>query len=685
MPHKTKLLTLLAVLILTSLACQAVTGLTETPTVIPSSPTIVPLTATPTQTPTPLPPRPVEPGEENPDEPVFITGDIPYTSPFFLDTIAEAFVMLEDQGGFFNRDLEFEFPLAGQAIGPVALIDDATVAYSLALPAIPQGTQVDVDNNAAKDTGVQVFAVAYWSNTWGGPFLERRDGTGWSTAYASTTTDADRDHEIDGGTLIVWAPDDDQGFPTGFGEDGMLFTEDDPTAPIPAGYTLVNLDEEPFLFYKEPRPHLILHEGDLAVNDFSELSYAEAFDVLHEKVAREYPFTADKGIDWQALYDEYAPRMADASDDEDFFWAIKDFSLEIPDGHVGVGFNDLIAQIFFENHGGSFGLILAELSDGRVLVTDVLPATPADDAGIEAGAEISAWNGKPMDEAIAEIEPFFGPYSSEHHKRFEQLVFLTRVAPDDKVEITFQNPSDGKSQTLKLTAVVEYDSLFQWLPNFAQDELALPIQAQVLDGSGLGYIRIDTFSDDYNLMAQLWDRYLRELIDWEVPGIIIDVRVNSGGSSGLARDFAGYFFDEEVVVMQRSYYNDLTGQFEYSDYPSRVLPGPVFFEGPIAVLVSPYCVSACEGFAYSLNLRENVTVVGHSPSAGAYGEVGRGQYDLPADLSMQFPTGRSETLEGELILEGTGIVPEILVPVTEESVLGFLDAVLEAAIEALSN
>ena len=160
--------------------------------------------------------------------------------------------MLEDQGGFIERDLDFAFPLVGQVIGPVELVDEEMVTYDLALPAIPQGTQIDVDNNDKEDDGVQIFAVAYWSNTWGGPFLERRDGTGWSTGYASTTTDADRDYEIDGGTLIVWAPDDDQGFPTDFGEDGMLFTEDDPTAPIPAGYTLVNLDESPLIFIRKP-------------------------------------------------------------------------------------------------------------------------------------------------------------------------------------------------------------------------------------------------------------------------------------------------------------------------------------------------------------------------------------------------------------------------------------------------
>jgi hypothetical protein len=36
----------------------------------------------------------------------------------------------------------------------------------LNLPAVPQGTLVDVDNDGEKDTGVQVFAIAYWSNTW---------------------------------------------------------------------------------------------------------------------------------------------------------------------------------------------------------------------------------------------------------------------------------------------------------------------------------------------------------------------------------------------------------------------------------------------------------------------------------------------------------------------------------------
>ena len=206
---------LLAVL---GFACQTLPDLSQLNVNPTATATVVP---TPTDIPTPIPRPPVKPGEENPDEPVFISGNIPYTSPFFLNSISEPFVMLEDQAGFINRDTEFEFSLVGQAIGPVEILEDQTLKYYLALPTVPQGTLVDVDNNGQDDIGVAVYSIAYWSNTWGGPFLEPRDGTGWSNAYASTITDPELDYEIIGGKLVVWSPDDDQSFPTGFGEDGL--------------------------------------------------------------------------------------------------------------------------------------------------------------------------------------------------------------------------------------------------------------------------------------------------------------------------------------------------------------------------------------------------------------------------------------------------------------------------------
>jgi C-terminal processing protease CtpA/Prc len=637
-------------------------------------------TTAPSASPTPLKPIPIQPGGSNPDEPVLITGTIPFTSPFFINTIAEPFVMLEDEAGFIARDREFEFPLAGQVIGPVDLVDDTTLSYTLSLPAVPAATLNDVDNDDTQDPGVMVFAVAYWSNTWGDPFLEARDGTGWSNAYTSAITDPNRQDEIKGGKLIIWAPDDEQEFPSGFGPDEKLFTDDDPITTIPAGYSIVDLDQEPFHIYKEAQPNITLVEGEVAVNDYSALDYSQAFDALFEKVSREYPFTEEKGIDWDQLYAQFAPQVAAARSDKDFYRAIWSFCHQIPDGHVGLSIDP---DIFFEEWGGGLGLVISELSDGSVLATQVLPGYPAAEKGIQVGAELITWNDQPIAQAISEVDPFFGPYSTEHHKRLEQAIFLTRMPPSQKVTFSYRNPGDSSVKEVTLQAVVEYDSLFASLPFFNADALEMPIVGEVLKDSGLGYIRITTFSDDYNLLARLWERYIENLIDNEIPGVIIDLRSNGGGSGGLAMDFAGYLFDEEILLSENFYFNDLTGEFERRDIPSRIKPAPLYYDGAVAVLVSPNCASACEGFAYALSQGGRSIIVGNFPTAGMYGEVGRGQYELPGDISLQFPTGRPETPDGKLLIEGEGVIPDIVVPVTKESALGSRDTVLEKAIETL--
>ena len=622
----------------------------------------------------------VDPAAISSDEPVYVSGTVPFTSPFFLDYASEPFVLLEDQAGFVARDKLFEFPLSGQAIGPMWQIDDNTMEFSLSLPMVPQGTLVDVDNDNQEDEGVMVFAVAYWSNIWGGPFLEKREGTGWSSAHATTITDPEQDYEITGGHLIVWAPDSEQQFPSSFGDDELLFTEDDPVADIAAGYNIVDLNSEPFRVYKESHPVFELIEGSGAVKDYSDMSYEDAFDAMFNKVSVEYPFTEEKGIDWSALYQKHAPQIAAAGDDDEYYEALLNFTLDIPDAHVGVGFN---SDYFWNNYGGGVGLVVAQLSDGKVVVTEVLPDTAGDEAGIKAGAEIIEWGGKPVAEAIDEVLPLTSPYSTEHAEQNGKVIYLTRLHLFSDVEVTFANPG-ASEKTVTLSSTDEIDSLFAADPVFGSftDPVSLPVEGYTLD-SGIGYIRINSFSDDQNLTAEIWNDYMEDVIDNDVPGLILDLRNNGGGSGSMALNMADYFFDENIVVAQHGYYNHQTGEFEFDDIPTEIEPAPLYYDGPVAILVSPNCVSACEGFSFYMTQQDRAVVVGHFGTAGAYGEVGRGQYKMPGDIDMQFPTGRPETPEGELVIEGTGILPDIEVPVTYESATGQVDAVLEAAEDAL--
>ena len=141
-----------------SIACSVFSGLTTSPTAT--------LEPTPASTATLLPAIPIEPGAVNPNEPVLISGEIPYTSPFFVNSIKQPFVLLEDQAGFISRDREFYFPLAGQVIGPVEINDEETLTYQLALPSVPQGTLVDVDNDGEVNFMDLVLISIHYEEEW---------------------------------------------------------------------------------------------------------------------------------------------------------------------------------------------------------------------------------------------------------------------------------------------------------------------------------------------------------------------------------------------------------------------------------------------------------------------------------------------------------------------------------------
>ncbi|MGH2606967.1 MAG: hypothetical protein ACRDG5_10290, partial [Anaerolineales bacterium] len=119
--------------------------------------------------------------------PVTVTGEVAYTYPFFTSGVAQPLIVLEDQGGFVERDRNFLFPPESQVLGKITSdFYTSPFSYSLTLPDEPQGTLRDVDQDGESDSGVMVFAVAHWTNIFGDPYLEKRDqyGGGWSSAYA---------------------------------------------------------------------------------------------------------------------------------------------------------------------------------------------------------------------------------------------------------------------------------------------------------------------------------------------------------------------------------------------------------------------------------------------------------------------------------------------------------------------
>jgi C-terminal processing protease CtpA/Prc len=628
--------------------------------------------------------------------PKIVTGKVTYTNTFFTAGVAEPEVILEDEGGFVTRNRKFLIPIQSQVIGQITSdFYTSPFTYSLSLPAEPNGTLHDVAHDGNQSTGVMVFAVAYWTNTWGDPYLEKRDqgGGGWSSDYASTKVSDNRDTylEVYGGKYLVYAPDDKEQFPSGFGADKKLFTNDDPLMKIQAGWSVVNLDTTPFSIDRSETPTIDLYEStSSALDDFSKLSYTQAFDKMVDKFTKQYAWTQLKNIDWTATAAEFRPRFADAEKNNDphaYALALRDFLWSIPDTHIGFDESSL-QKDFQTDTAGGLGFAIRETDDGKIIANFILKGGPADKAGMKWGAEIISLDGKPTNDVVNATVPWSSPFSNPIIKRLQQLRYATRFTLDKgQVVVKFQNPG-GSQQTANLAVVNETDSFSSASFYAGEPQTQLPVDFSILP-DGFGYIKISSFLDNDVLSIQVWERAIKYFNDNKIPGVILDMRHNGGGNGWLADQMAAYFFDKETVVGNTAYYNKGSGTFymDPGDQTSMIPPpANLQYSGPVAVMVGPACASACEFFSYDMTVNNRATIVGQYPTEGAGGSVE--DFIMPENTQVQLTIGRAVDANGNIHLEGKGVVPTVKVPVTADTLqkqANGEDVVLEAAEKALGQ
>ena len=620
-----------------------------------------------------------------------LTGDVELSQTDFLNTyFEEPFVILQDMTGFVKRDFKYIQPDNSQTLGQVTIGQDGKITYVLNLPAEPTDPLNDVDPSNSSEPGVQIWQVMFDGNFTGGPFTSKYEfsGMGWGVNYTSAKINVDDKYEVNGGKLLVWAPDDKEQFPIWFGPDGYLFTKDDPVGPLHKGYTVVDLDTNPFTFSQDADESVHVYEGDLGVHDYSKMTYADAFDALVKNASLHYPFTDLKKVDWTALHDKFAPQFKDATDKKDgkeYYQALDAFSLSIPDSHISIVGGDDFGT-FAAATSGSYGFAMTKLDDGSVVASFILPGGAADKAGMKFGAAISQWNGKTVDE-VADSTPIPSNWSYDIPRRLQEYRYMVITSQGSTVDLTFKNPNEAEKK-VTLTAVPDNGAISRRTSfNYGKTPLALPVEYKILP-SGLGYIKINAFYDDLNLSIRLWDRAIQAFNDNQIPGVIIDLRQNPGGQP-LGTFFAGYFATEKKDVTKSYFYSDKYAKFMSFFPPDFYEPHDLQYKGKLAVLVAPGCASACEEMAYVFTQLPGVHFVGMYPTAGALGEVGRGQYSLPDGWTYQIPDGYDTDLNDNLIVEGTGVVPDVKVPITLDTVkslfVGNQDVVLNAAVDTISK
>lgn len=617
-----------------------------------------------------------------------LSGSASYTFPYFRLFLPDPYVVLYDAYGIIAKDIDFMPAEDSQIIGAITTDPfQSPFRFELSMPYSGRGEALDVDNDDVADTGVQIYVVAVTSNTWDSPFLERRDDyvTGIINS-AVISSDIDSFLEFQRGTLMVYAEDGEQAFPSGRGVDGVLFTDDDPSMPVEAGWSMIDITAEPFTINRSTIASMDLLEAEEAeLTDFSTLSYTDAFNAMIDHLSREYAFTAYKHIDWEAKRAEFLPRVEEAQRNRSslaFRRALRDLAWSIPDGHVS---GPSVPEDFQRDVSGGLGFVLRELDDGSVIVSYLSPGGAAQTGGIVVGDRILSIDGEPIGQAVSEVVPYTGSFSTPHTLRLEQLRFVHRRPIGTPAKLTIQH-ADGTELTTSLTTMLDSDSFLAAALNGPLSGTELPVEFRVDPSTGYGIISIYSFSDDLPLTVALWERALSQARYSELPGLIIDIRRNGGGSGFLGDQLPAYFFDESIVIGNTAEYSESRQDFAINPLlEDRFIlpPEDRRYDGPVAVLISPDCASACESFAWAMSLEGRAAIVGHYPTAGLGGSVV--PISMPDGATFNYTHSRAVDAEGNINIEGIGVRPTVRVPVTEESVLSSRDVLLEAAISYLAG
>jgi C-terminal processing protease CtpA/Prc len=97
--------------------------------------------------------------------------------------------------------------------------------------------------------------------------------------------------------------------------------------------------------------------------------------------------------------------------------------------------------------------------------------------------------------------------------------------------------------------------------------------------------------------------------------LILDLRDNHGGMSGMVTLIASYLFDEPTHLNDAYDRNaNSTTQFWTSPY----VPGKKFVDKPVFLLTSKATFSAAEDFSFALKNLKRATLVGETSGGGAH-------------------------------------------------------------------
>lgn len=322
------------------------------------------------------------------------------------------------------------------------------------------------------------------------------------------------------------------------------------------------------------------------------------------------------------------------------YGAISGMVKSLEDPHT-VFFSPQETKEFQESVRGQFQGVGMEIGirNGQLQIISPFEGTPAQRAGLRAGDKILAVN----DTLTAELA-------------VEEVVKLIRGPKGTEVVLTILREGWEKSQDIKII----------------RDVIVIPSLKWELKNNDIAYIKLYHFSEkaasDFKIAAM-------EILNSPAKKIILDVRNNPGGYLEVAQDIAGWFLENNQIVV----IEDFGGKRENREHKSY--GNGKLGQYPIVVLINNGSASGSEILAGALRDNLGIKLIGEkSFGKGSIQEL----VALRDGSSLKVTIAKWLTPKGELITD-KGLEPDIKVEMTDEDFEKERDPQLDKALEIINK
>jgi carboxyl-terminal processing protease len=352
----------------------------------------------------------------------------------------------------------------------------------------------------------------------------------------------------------------------------------------------------------------------------------------------------------------------------------------IPDSHFYIIPARVASDVSSDKEKGGEGTtgMSVRIAGDRALVWRVEAGSPAALAGIQPGQSLEQVKTRMVASSIKRVKSL--PDASRQRSLAELDFTLNGAlspAVGDTVRVKLTRPGEKTPFERVLTAIPTRGTISKFgnLPPIAGIVRVsrLPLTST---SSCVGSI---SFNIWLPMLAPELARAVESVADCE--GIVLDVRGNPGGVGAMVMGFGGYFVDSAVSLGTMKT-RDLTLTFGINPRRLQVNgrdTGP--YKGPVAILVDAMSASTSEIFATGMQRIGRVRVFGERSAGAALPAL---MHALPSEDVFVHAVADFRDPAGSRI-EGAGVIPDEIVPLTQADLSKNVDAPLQAAIRWITS